>query len=1077
MADRFSLDGIQDLFREDVLRLVEGMRSKLDTLLSNPRDHVALNGLRALGHSLKGTAALVGLTHLSHTGTLIERVAEIAGANAHSDIGEALTLLRNIQQGVPFIARLLDNALAGSDPEAQENLYTELLMTFSPRVRGYLSSTNSLVETAAASAATPSTDEEWDKELAQIFDSELCEALDQVADLATSLSTAASWPTACAQLERIFHTLEGSAATVGREDVSALAKSLQARFGGAAEQPDQQRVAVPFIEATQTELNRLFRMAGRQAPRLSPPLAAEPLPQMTELERELFDAFVIDASEAIEACEKLLLELEQQPHDHSRLHALMRRFHTLKGAAAAVGLDEIAGQLHHGESLLDAVLDHEVAVDAARLVDFLLALTDSVTALVNRTRGIRDDGHRVLPNVASAIAALTSAPPAAMVAAAPDIVTSEAGERGMPERGAPERSAVGTAEQEAGSVRVQAARLDALMNQVGQLVVGRTRMDRKIEAFAELRQKLYFCRNRLAEIIQGFQERYEYNTGERRGRMFEPHPFGNGEEDQPQPKEDDFFTDLEFDKYDDLSILARSVIELASDTGEIADQLGGFIEAFAEESHQFSKITSALQRQITRMRLVPLDNVFRRLLRPVRDAARQEGKVVELHVEGADVQLDKAIVEALHAPLLHVVRNAVSHGIEPPAERNASGKPAAGTIRITATQRHNSVVLSVQDDGRGLDFEAIERKGRAAGLISSTARPHSDQLIPLIFQPGFSTDERVTDLSGRGVGMDIVARDIARLNGSVAVESRAGAGVTVRIALPIMTSIDEVVLLQTGTQYYALPVDFVEQAIAVHVPDLVEIDGQFMLKVRNELLPVLFLAPLAGEPAPSAAAVAVVLRAGERALALIVDQVQKQQEMVIRPLGRMLEGHPFLAGATLSRTGVVIFVLHIGRLFDALASAAVRRPVFILDESSDAAAIKAQAVLFVDDSISVRKLAARFLESEGMEADTAVDGIEALEKLASGRFRLVVTDLEMPRMHGYELIAEMRRHPQLSRLPVIVCTSRSGEKHRRRARDLGAQGYITKPFTKEQLVMEIQRLSGESTTAPAEPQGASIETL
>jgi len=239
-----------------------------------------------------------------------------------------------------------------------------------------------------------------------------------------------------------------------------------------------------------------------------------------------------------------------------------------------------------------------------------------------------------------------------------------------------------------------------------------------------------------------------------------------------------------------------------------------------------------------------------------------------------------------------------------------------------------------------------------------------------------------------------------------------------------------------------------------------------MLKVRNELLPVLFLAPLVGEPAPVENAVAVLLRAGDRAMALIVDRVHAQQEVVIRPLGPVLDTHPFLSGATISSAGTAIFVLHVGRLFDVLASVAAHQATFILAESSDAAPTEARAVLFVDDSISVRKLAARFLEAGGLEVDTAVDGLDALEKLASGRFRIVITDLEMPRMHGYELIAEIRRHPQYRHLPVIVCSSRSSEKHRRRAHELGAQGYITKPFTKDQLLADIQRLTEGRAAAP-----------
>ncbi|MGD0948507.1 MAG: response regulator [Candidatus Binatia bacterium] len=1071
MAGRFTLEGIEDLFRDDVLRFLRGMHACLTQLVSNPQDAAALDDLRALGHSLKGTASLVSLTSLSRAGAVIERIGEVAGTYRETDVGQALAMFREMQASLVFVERMLDDSLAGNNPETQENLYTELLMTFSPRVRSQLHDLNvpevpSARQLSAETSPAAGDDGEWANELAEAFALELQEHLSQIPEFAKLLSSPDTQGVACAQLARIFHTINGSAVMPERDDVASLAKRLQEDFAAAAEQPVSEPLSARFIAAAQSALEALCAAAGRPAPQLAPVQPPPPsAPQVldTELERELLDAFTIDATETIEAVERVLLDLERQPEEHSLLRELFRHFHTLKGAAAAVGLEQVAEQLHHAESLLEEVLDGGVAVDAVKLVDFLFQLTDSVTALINRARGVLDEQRRVLSDVAREIAALTQAP-------APPVLPKAADTRAAAPQEVPP-PAVARREHET-IVRVQAARLDALMNQVGQLVVSRTRMERNLQAFAELRDKLYYCQSRLAQIIEGFQERYEFNTGERAASPVARPGVTPGDGERQHAPEDDFFTDLEFDKYDDLNILARSVIELATDTGEIAEQLGGFIDALGDETRQFSKITSGLQRQITRVRLVPLDTVFRRLLRPVRDAARQQGKLVDLQLVGGDVQLDKSIVEALYPPLLHMLRNAVSHGIEPPAARQGRGKPAVGVARVVAMQRHNSMLLSVQDDGAGLDFEAVLAKGRALGLVAPDAKPARDQLLPLIFRPGFTTGEAVNGFSGRGMGLDVVARDIAALNGSMVVDSTDGQGATIRIALPTTTSIDEVLLFQAGAQSFALPIDFIEQVMAIEMAELMQVDGQQMLKVRNELLPVLILAPLVGEPAPAENAVAVLLRAGDRAMALIVNRVHAQQEVVIRPLGPLLDTHPFLSGATISGAGAVIFVLHVGRLFDMLASVAAREAMFILGESSDVEPTEARAVLFVDDSISVRKLAARFLETSGLEVDTAVDGLDALEKLASGRFRVVITDLEMPRMHGYELIAEIRRHPQYRHLPVIVCTSRSSEKHRRRARELGAQGYITKPFTKEQLLADIQRLTQGG--AAAAPQQATI---
>lgn len=1063
MADRFSLDEIKDLFRDDVMRFVGGMRAELEQLSSNPHDTAALDRLRGFGHSLKGSAGLVGLTYLSQAGEVVDRMSEVASGYAQTDISEALAIFRHTQAVLPLIERLLSDCLSGADPELQENLFTELFLTYPEHVRRYLRSleaTDTKVADAETRVTAPDTndssaDEAWWAELADAFDEELRENLVRVTELVRELAAAPQPEHSFRDLSRVFHTIKGSAAMVGRSDLSDLARYLQDAFGVAAE---RRELTTESLATVQAAFDGVFAAVSLPVPPL-PAVAPTRRTFETALSQdaELLEAFQLDAREALEASEGLLLRLETEPDNRDVLRSLLRHFHTLKGAAAAVGLETVAGQLHHGESLLDAVVESRVSLAGSKLTEFLFRLVDSVAALVQVSRGVSDTEHRVWTDVGAEVAALIGTAPAkkrrrSRTAAKPE--GASAIEIAIP--GATEGTGLvaAGAEGDGAVVRIQASRLDALMNQVTQLVVSRTRMDRKIESFGELRDKLDYCRRRLTGLIQGFQEHYEYTIGDRNdARSSSATSFAP----------EDMFTDLELDKYDDVNILARSVIELATDTGEIADQLGGLIESFGEESRQFSKITSSLQRQITRLRLVPLDNVFRRLVRPVRDAARQEGKVVDFRIEGGEVQLDKAIVEALHAPLLHLVRNAVSHGIELPATRQNAGKPGAGTLRISVQPRHNSVLIEVQDDGDGIDFTAVLAKARALGLAASDAVPTREQLLPLIFRPGFSTGERVTDLAGRGVGMDVVARDIAALNGSLLVDSKDREGTTIRMVLPTMTAIDEVLLLHAGQHCYALGTDFVEQAVAVDLHELVDVDGQRMLQVRNQLIPVLLLGPLVDQPTPPGPATALLLRAGERAMALVIDRVEPQREAVIRPLGRVLEAHPFLSGATISGDGTVIFTLHPGRLFDVLAAEAPRQATFLLEDNHDRIPARPKAILVVDDSISVRKLASRFLESEGIEVETAVDGLDALEKLSSGRFRAVVTDLEMPRMHGYELIAEIRRQPTLRDLPVVVCSSRSSDKHRARAREVGAQGYLTKPFTQEQLVAELQLVAGALT--------------
>lgn len=1058
MADGFTLDEIRDLFRDDVHRLLRDMRQALERLHRSSEKRETLQRLRDAGHALKGSAGLVGLTYLSQAGAGIESLASFALQEKEKDTGFLSELRSELAAALPYIEQMLNDALQGANPEIQENLFTAFTLCFSESLRVLLHGHDSQRQPQARRAAGGDSgsvsrggDEEWLAELEQAFQEELRENLQRVPALLAQLADAAQRQRAYYDLSRVFHTIKGSAAMVGRQDLSDLARYLQDTLGEAAETGSLPDEAVPVVQST---IRAIFTSAQLAPPDAelaqfeSPQVPREAaIPAAPEIDPELLEAFALDADEALEASERLLLQLERQPSDRGILQALFRRFHTLKGAAAAVGLDHIAVQVHQGESLLEAVLNGALRVDNTRLVDVLFRLTDAVKLAAQSARGAAlptrppaDLGAEIAALMEHGVAESEATPPAEAPTEPYPATAAEAG---------PE------ADWESGMVRIHASRLDTLMNQVTQLVVSRTRMERKIEAFAELRDKLDYCRRRLADLIQGFQEHYEYTIGDRRAQAT-LHAATPADEARP----DDFFTDLEFDKYDDVNILARSVIELATDTGEIAEQLGSLIESFGDDSRQFSKITSSLQRQITRLRMVPLDTVFRRLVRPVRNAARQAEKIVDLVFEGGDVQLDKGIVEALHAPLLHLVRNAVSHGIEPPAERQARGKSTAGTIRITAQPRHNTVAIEVSDDGRGINYDAILAKGRSLGMIPPGVWPTREQLLSLIFQPGFSTGEEVTDLAGRGVGMDVVARDIAALNGSLQVESRDYEGTTIRLLLPISTSIDEVLLLHVGEQTYAIGADYVEQAVAVRPEEIVTVDGQAMLQVRNELVPMLFLGALVGQPVVAESSMGLLLRSADQLMALVVDRVEPQREAVLQPLGPLLEHHPFLSSATISGDGTVIFTLHVGHLFDLLHQRGAHPSTFILEAKAQDTVRQPEAILVVDDSISVRKMASRFLQSEGWEVDTAVDGLDALDKLASGRFRLIITDLEMPRMHGYELIAEVRRQPALQHLPIIVCSSRSSDKHRTRAAEVGAQGYLTKPFTKEQLIEEMVRVAG-----------------
>lgn len=494
-------------------------------------------------------------------------------------------------------------------------------------------------------------------------------------------------------LRRTFEAVAESAEMAGEATLAEDGKRLAELLGeGEPLEPDA-------LAEADARLHRLFARAELETPAVPVVLRAPEL--LDNVDPEILAAFSVEAAEEMEACEQAVLRLEQQADDRDALYEIFRRFHTLKGAAGAVGLSQVARQLHHGETLLEAVSKGQVSVPGDKLGDFCLKLLDSVGALLKQARRQKVDPRKILRNVEQMIHLLWSPPEQG--AAAPE------------RKGAPAAAPVGVDRQEAGAVvRVEAAQLGALMSEVARLVAVRGDLAAEIARLEELAGAL------------------------------------------PAPESG----------------------------GTSAGQLPAIVAALARRGAELAQHCAQLERQIAQLRLAPLDSVLRRLVRPVRDAARQENKQVEIEILNGEVQVDRAVLDGLYGPLLHVVRNAVAHGIEAPEVREKNGKQRTGLIRIGALRDGDRVVLAVQDDGAGIDFERVLSKARRVGLVKPDQTLEREQLIALLFQPGFSTRDSASDLAGRGVGMDVVAREIAALGGSIEIDSEAGRGTTFRFDLP-----------------------------------------------------------------------------------------------------------------------------------------------------------------------------------------------------------------------------------------------------------------------------------------------------
>jgi chemosensory pili system protein ChpA (sensor histidine kinase/response regulator) len=478
------------------------------------------------------------------------------------------------------------------------------------------------------------------------------------------------------------------------------------------------------------------------------------------------------------------------------------------------------------------------------------------------------------------------------------------------------------------------------------------------------------------------------------------------------------------------------------------------------------------------VRLVPIATLAARLYRAVRGVAQRRSRKVELVIEGETVEIDKMLLEEITDPLLHLVRNAADHGIESPQDRAARGKPATGTVRLSAAREGNEAVIRVSDDGAGIDLDRVLDKALARGVIRQRDTLTRSQILDLIFLPGFSTSPTINDISGRGVGLDVVRTNVRRLKGTIDIDSTPGVGTTFTIRLPIMLAVTRALLIRTGVQTFAIPLPVVEQVAFFRKELVTSVGGNELLDLGGGTYPVVYLSRALGladsSDTLSTGARALIVGNADRRIALVVDELVGQQEIVVKQLGRHLQSVAGVAGATILGNGQVVLILNVldligdrrVRLTGAHPATLARSPELGVTTPQSLRPIGAargaegpRVAMVVDDSLSVRRVLTRTLERDGWQVIGAKDGVEALEMLAWANPRVMVLDIEMPRMDGYELTSLIRNHPDHHDLPIAMLTSRAGDKHRRKAEGLGVSAYLVKPFEEGELLRTVRELS------------------
>ncbi|HEY0585425.1 MAG TPA: Hpt domain-containing protein [Pseudoduganella sp.] len=781
-------------------------------------------------------------------------------------------------------------------------------------------------------------------------------------------------------------------------------------------------------------------------------LGASPSDIHDELDPDLLPVFLEEGTDLLPQIGESLRAWHAKPTDFSHAHSLQRVLHTVKGSARMAGAMRLGQHAHEIETHIENMVHAGSA--SQHSFDELMAHYDHALLLFEQLQN--PEAYAAAMAAAQAAAAAPAAEagaPAAQGAAQPTLSALAARLAS-----APAVAARGGDEAEGAKasplVRVRADILDRLVNQAGEVSITRSRLENEVTSLrtsvSDFQENLNRLRRQLREVEMQAESQIASRMSIAGEREFDP---------------------LEFDRFTRLQELTRMMAESVNDVASFHEGLIRSIDGATGDLTQQARMTRDLQRDLMRVRMVPFNSVSERLFRVARQGAKETDKRVNLDIRGGGVEMDRSVLERMAAPFEHLLRNAIVHGIEPRERRVEHGKGETGELLVQVSQQGNEVVLEFSDDGAGLDLERIRAKARSVGLLAEDQVVSDTEASNLIFQPGFSTADTLTELAGRGVGMDIVLSEAQALGGRVETFTEAGKGSRFTIRLPLTLAVTQVVLISAGGRTHAVPALMVEQVLQLKEGALAEATAKGAVVHHGQHVPLRYLATLLGDgearPLLQRSSPVMMLRNGTDRVALHVDEILGNREVVIKNIGPQLSRMPGIAGATVLGSGEIVLILnpvalqlHVAQHPElAPRTSATPAPAPAGGVAEPVAQTRAHGtVMVVDDSLTVRKVTQRLLEREGYHVMLAKDGVDALEQLQDRLPELMLVDIEMPRMDGFDLTRNVRGDERTKEIPIIMITSRSADKHRNYALQLGVNAYFGKPFQEDILLGAIAGL-------------------
>lgn len=1089
--------------------LAQGMDILLDaeSLLQRWRQHpgerqelsALLDELTTLGHGAQ-------MADLPQVDELCEALLDLYGAVEESSLAVSERFFYEAESAHEALINMLDQVAAGQEvgacPERIDALRELLDQALDPSAMGLIKSDGSrslsITELNAAteqlavqrpvelsinnkSQASGETDADLsclDDEIVEIFLEEAVDILDSAGHALQRWLDDPENPLPLSSLQRDLHTLKGGARMAEIVPVGDLGHELETLYEGLIDRryshsPDLASLLLQshdhlaiLLEQLQdhqqltnpTELIetiREFRQGSGlgPGPEIEPKSAKSAVETLEERDPELLEIFLEEGFDIIESSGGALVRWQDEPKNIIEVENLLRDLHTLKGGARMVEIAPIgdlaheleflyeslaAGLLHSNPLLIsllqsghDLLADMLDAVRARQPLPSATLLTDSI-----RRFGAPGSVNEVAANTARDVAPEQPQPAS--------VTTSSSAAEAEAERTPPEM------------VRVAAEQLENLVNLAGETSIFRGRIEQQVSdaqvTLVEMETTIERMRDQLRRL-----------DIETQGRIL------SREQVQAERLGYEEFDPLEMDRHSQLQQLSRALFESASDLLDLKETLDTRNHDAQMLLLQQARVNTELQESLMRTRMVPFERLLPRLRRIVRQVSGELDKQVRFEVGNAEGEMDRSVLERMVAPLEHMLRNAVDHGLESTEERRAAGKPEEGRISLSLIHEGGDIVIEMCDDGAGIDLDAVRRKAVKRGLIETDSALSDYELLQFILQAGFSTAEKVTQISGRGVGMDVVHAEVKQLGGSMVIDSTPGQGTRFQIRLPFTVSVNRALMVQCGEEQYAVPLNTIEGIVRV-MPNELETCYQsnppcyqfaertYELRYLGELLNNGLAPKLSGQSQVQNQPLPVLLvHVHDQWVAVQVDALAGSREIVVKSLGAQFARVQGISGATILGDGRVVFILdllaHIRALHVRLAAqqaAGLNAPKFIEVEP-----VRPLLVMVVDDSVTVRKVTSRLLERNGMNILTAKDGVDAMALLQEHTPDILLLDIEMPRMDGFEVASQIRNDERLKDLPIIMITSRSGQKHRDHAMAIGVNDYLSKPYQESVLLESI----------------------